>query len=187
MPELLETIGSWAVRGTTPADLAAGERELARLARWHEKAQARDAFGARQAESAGAALAKCTRPSTASPPRMSSGLGPAPDGPGPLLAALGELAALGTADDQQALADLRTRLHAARLRVLVAGEAKRGKSTLVNALLGRPVLPAGVIPLTALPTTVHYGQDEGGPRRFRGRPRRTLPAGRARGPGYRTP
>ena len=92
---------------------------------------------------------------------MSSGLGPAPDGPGPLLAALGELAALGTADDQQALADLRTRLHAARLRVLVAGEAKRGKSTLVNALLGRPVLPAGVIPLTALPTTVRYGQDEG--------------------------
>ena len=92
---------------------------------------------------------------------MSSGLGPAPDGPGPLLTALGELAALGTADDQQALADLRARLRAARLRVLVAGEAKRGKSTLVNALLGRPVLPAGVIPLTALPTTVRYGQDEG--------------------------
>ena len=45
--------------------------------------------------------------------------------------------------------------------MLVAGEAKRGKSTLVNALLGRPVLPTGVTPLTALPTTVRYGQDEG--------------------------
>ncbi len=44
-----------------------------------------------------------------------------------------------------------------RLRVLVAGEAKRGKSTLVNALLGRPVLPMGVTPLTALATTVRYG------------------------------
>lgn len=86
--------------------------------------------------------------------------GPGPDGSDPLLAALDELAALGTADDQQALAGLRGRLHAARLRVLVAGEAKRGKSTLVNALLGRPVLPAGVTPLTALPTTVRYRNDE---------------------------
>ncbi len=87
---------------------------------------------------------------------MSSG----PSSPGPLLAALAELAALGTAEDQQALAGLRARLHAARLRVLVAGEAKRGKSTLVNALLGRPVLPAGVTPLTALPTTVRHGRPE---------------------------
>ena len=30
--------------------------------------------------------------------------------------------------------------------VLVAGEAKRGKSTLVNALLGREILPVGVTP-----------------------------------------
>lgn len=83
-----------------------------------------------------------------------------PDGTDPLLAALDELAALGTADDQTALAALRGRLREARLRVLVAGEAKRGKSTLVNALLGRAVLPAGVTPLTALATTVRYGQDE---------------------------
>ena len=33
------------------------------------------------------------------------------------------------------LVALRDRLRAARLRVLVVGEAKRGKSTLVNALL----------------------------------------------------
>ncbi|MGH3493514.1 MAG: dynamin family protein, partial [Sciscionella sp.] len=43
------------------------------------------------------------------------------------------------------------------LRVLVVGEAKRGKSTLVNALLRRDVLPTGVTPLTAVPTTVRYG------------------------------
>ena len=30
------------------------------------------------------------------------------------------------------------------------GKPKRGKSTLVNAMLGRPVLPAGVTPLTGL-------------------------------------
>ena len=55
-----------------------------------------------------------------------------------------------------------------RLRVLVAGEAKRGKSTLVNALLGRPLLPMGVTPLTALATTVRYGQEEGASAVFRG-------------------
>lgn len=46
------------------------------------------------------------------------------------------------------------RWHERRLGVLVAGEAKRGKSTLVNPLLGRPVLPTGVIPVTAVATTV---------------------------------
>ena len=81
-------------------------------------------------------------------------------GSDPLLAALAELAVLGTADDRTVLDAVRGRLREARLRVLVAGEAKRGKSTLVNALLGRVVLPAGVTPLTALATTVRYGQDE---------------------------
>jgi len=76
-----------------------------------------------------------------------------------LAAALGELAALGTDQDRGQIAALRDRLEAARLRVLVAGEAKRGKSTLINALLGRAVLPAGVTPLTAVATTVRYGDD----------------------------
>ena len=73
--------------------------------------------------------------------------------------ALEELAGLGDERDQEQIAALRDRLAAARLRVLVAGEAKRGKSTLVNALLGRPVLPSGVTPLTAVATTVRYGED----------------------------
>jgi len=73
--------------------------------------------------------------------------------------ALNELAALGTARDREQLAALLDRLDAARLRVLVAGEAKRGKSTLINALLGREVLPSGVTPLTAVATAVRYGND----------------------------
>ena len=77
-----------------------------------------------------------------------------------LASALGELAALGTERDREQLAALLDRLDAARLRVLVAGEAKRGKSTLVNGLLGRDVLPSGVTPLTAVTTTVRYGDDE---------------------------
>jgi len=73
--------------------------------------------------------------------------------------ALEELAGLGDERDRGQIAALRERLAAARLRVLVAGEAKRGKSTLVNALLGRPVLPSGVTPLTAVATTVRYAED----------------------------
>lgn len=42
--------------------------------------------------------------------------------------------------------------------MLVAGEAKRGKSTLVNAMLGRSVLATGVLPMTALATTVQHGE-----------------------------
>ncbi len=58
--QLLGSIGSWAAASRpSPADLAAGDRELARLARLDEKARARDVLGARQAESAAAALAKC--------------------------------------------------------------------------------------------------------------------------------
>jgi GTP-binding protein EngB required for normal cell division len=78
-----------------------------------------------------------------------------------ILGALDALSGLASGDDRAALSALRGRLAEQRLRVLVAGEAKRGKSTLVNALLGRALLPVGVTPLTALATTVRYGKDEG--------------------------
>jgi GTP-binding protein EngB required for normal cell division len=76
-----------------------------------------------------------------------------------LAAALGAMSRLGTRQDRERLADVRDRMDSQRLRVLIAGEAKRGKSTLVNALLGRSVLPAGVTPVTAVATTVRYGNE----------------------------
>jgi hypothetical protein len=89
-----------------------------------------------------------------------------PDGDKALADALSELSALGTERDRERLAALRDRLAEARLRVLVVGEAKRGKSTLVNALLDRDVLPSGVTPLTAVTTTMRYGEDERAEVRF---------------------
>lgn len=71
-------------------------------------------------------------------------------------AALDRLDGLADGGYGDTLAGLRDRLDATRLRVLVTGEAKRGKSTLANALVGREVLPAGVTPLTAVPATVVY-------------------------------
>lgn len=56
--------------------------------------------------------------------------------------------------------DLRARLAGGHLRVLVAGEAKRGKSTLINALLGRDVLPRGALPVTSLATEILDAEPE---------------------------
>jgi hypothetical protein len=84
----------------------------------------------------------------------------APELPDDLVVLLDRMAALADTADAASLAALRDRLEGARLRVLVVGEAKRGKSTLVNALLGRGLLPTGVTPLTAVATTLTYGINE---------------------------
>src|SRR5271166_3302048 len=55
------------------------------------------------------------------------------------------------------LTALQARLDGGLLRVAVLGQFKRGKSTLLNALLGAPLLPSGVLPVTAIPTFVRAG------------------------------
>jgi GTP-binding protein EngB required for normal cell division len=47
---------------------------------------------------------------------------------------------------------LRQRLVTERFQLAVLGQFKRGKSTVLNALLGQSVLPIGVVPVTAIPT-----------------------------------
>jgi GTP-binding protein EngB required for normal cell division len=61
----------------------------------------------------------------------------------------------------QKLNDLEQRLLEGRFHLAVLGQVKRGKSTLVNALLGEEVLPSSVIPLTAIPTFIQYGEQRG--------------------------
>ncbi|MGB9791242.1 MAG: dynamin family protein [Thermacetogeniaceae bacterium] len=53
---------------------------------------------------------------------------------------------------------LRERLASARFHLAVLGQFKRGKSTLLNALLGAEVLPTSVVPLTAIPTFILWGE-----------------------------
>jgi ribosome biogenesis GTPase A len=55
------------------------------------------------------------------------------------------------------LSDLINRLSEGRFHLAVLGQFKRGKSTLLNALTGEPVLPVGVVPLTAAPTFIQFG------------------------------
>jgi GTP-binding protein EngB required for normal cell division len=42
--------------------------------------------------------------------------------------------------------------------VACVGQFKRGKSTLLNAIVSQPVLPVGVVPVTAVVTVVRYGE-----------------------------
>jgi ribosome biogenesis GTPase A len=50
------------------------------------------------------------------------------------------------------LNSLRGRLTTERFQLAILGQFKRGKSTVLNALLGQSVLPIGVVPVTAIPT-----------------------------------
>src|SRR6266704_577380 len=79
----------------------------------------------------------------------------------PLEASLANLAnaadLLGLPDVASQVAEAARRLAGLELEVAVVGEFKRGKSTLLNALIQVEVLPAGVLPLTAVPTVLERG------------------------------
>src|SRR6266700_2028435 len=75
------------------------------------------------------------------------------------LAQLGDAAnLLGLPDVAGQVGEASRRLAGLELEVAVVGEFKRGKSTLLNALIDAEVLPAGVLPLTAVPTVLERGE-----------------------------
>lgn len=78
---------------------------------------------------------------------------------------VGQAATVLRAEGQSTVADSLVRKQAAQRRpkpvVLVAGEDKRGKSSLVNALLGRPDLsPVGVEVVTGAPISFYWSEEE---------------------------
>lgn len=66
---------------------------------------------------------------------------------------------VNTADSELRSAghELLIRLAEDRFNLMVVGRFSRGKSTLLNALLGKSYLPTGIVPLTSVITTIHYG------------------------------
>jgi GTP-binding protein EngB required for normal cell division len=61
-------------------------------------------------------------------------------------------------DERQASGrELLARLAEDRFELAVVGQFSRGKSTLMNALLGGPYLPTGTLPMTSVVTSVRYG------------------------------
>ena len=56
------------------------------------------------------------------------------------------------------LQELLKRNQQQNLYLAIVGQVKRGKSTLLNALIGEEILPSSIIPVTAIPTFVRYGE-----------------------------
>ena len=70
--------------------------------------------------------------------------------------ALNRLAAMaGQLGEGSVAADVRqlvARINEGRFYVACVGQFKRGKSTLLDAFVGEPILPTGVVPVTTVPT-----------------------------------
>lgn len=53
---------------------------------------------------------------------------------------------------------IRTKLESDIFSLVVVGQLKRGKTTFINALLGKDLLPVAIIPLTFIITILNYGE-----------------------------
>lgn len=69
--------------------------------------------------------------------------------------------------EAEALGD---RLVTGQFHLAVLGQFKRGKSTLINALLGSEILPSGVLPVTLVPVFIRFGSHPELNIRFNGYP-----------------
>jgi Dynamin family len=67
---------------------------------------------------------------------------------------------LGAQDAAERCQTLMVQLAEDRFNLAVVGQFKRGKSSLMNAVLGRNLLPTGLLPLTSAITTLCYGSKE---------------------------
>jgi len=65
---------------------------------------------------------------------------------------------LGLTNTSKSIRDTIDKIADEHFEVAIVGEFKRGKSTLINALLGQEVLPADVLPATATLNRVTYSQ-----------------------------
>jgi GTPase SAR1 family protein len=74
------------------------------------------------------------------------------------LSVIGRLRMCGH-NEARTLADLESRLRSDIFHLLVVGQFKRGKTCLLNALLGVDLLPVAVIPLTSIVTILRYGDE----------------------------
>jgi GTP-binding protein EngB required for normal cell division len=91
-------------------------------------------------------------------------------------ARLGEIASRWElADVLSCLGDAAARLDEPAFRLIVLGAYKRGKSTLINALLGHAALPVGVVPLTSVATEVRHRPAPGAEIEFLDDRRETVP------------
>jgi predicted GTPase len=70
------------------------------------------------------------------------------------------LTTLGREKAERQCGDLMVKLAEDRFTLAVLGQFKRGKSSLMNAIIGSELLPIGVLPLTSAITVLRYGPKE---------------------------
>ena len=74
-----------------------------------------------------------------------------------------QLAGLAQELESEAVAEeareLAGRVSEGRFYVACIGQFKRGKSTLLNALVDRELVPTGFVPVTAVPTVIRFGEE----------------------------
>jgi GTP-binding protein EngB required for normal cell division len=76
------------------------------------------------------------------------------------LSGIGRLAQeLGAESVAEEASELAERVSEGRFYVACVGQFKRGKSTLLNALVGHAVVPTGFVPVTAVPTLIRFGDE----------------------------
>ena len=56
--------------------------------------------------------------------------------------------------------ELMVKLAEDRFTLAVVGQFKRGKSSLMNAIVGREILPTGILPVTSAVTILRFGPRE---------------------------
>lgn len=87
-----------------------------------------------------------------------------------LLAVMEQIRSIaGERDDAavlKACAELSGKLSGHELNVVVVGHLKRGKTSLINALIGEQLLPVAVLPLTSIVTVLRYGEEPGAAAHF---------------------
>jgi GTPase SAR1 family protein len=57
------------------------------------------------------------------------------------------------------IGELADKLRTKEVTIAVIGQFKRGKTTMVNSILVRKLLPVGIVPITAAVTRILYGPD----------------------------
>lgn len=88
---------------------------------------------------------------------MSTGYAEIKDG---LLDAVGRLAQMNLDAGSARLGELSEKLRLEQFNLVVMGQFKRGKSTLINALIGAGILPTSILPLTSIVTILQFGESQ---------------------------
>ena len=70
------------------------------------------------------------------------------------------LTSLGRERGEQQCAELMVKIAEDQFTLAVVGQFKRGKSSLMNAIIGREILPTGLLPITSAITVLKYGPTE---------------------------